>query len=69
MDFAAVVYLSESQNSITPRPLHNVYMYTVYFFTQGKGGGGFELEKSGERGNISQSWVKNTNMTDCISSL
>ncbi len=36
-DFAADVYMSEAQNLIHP-PLHTVYVFTVYLFTQGKGG-------------------------------
>jgi hypothetical protein len=44
-------------------------VYTVYLFTQGRGGWG-ELNKSeGKRGNSSQSWVENTNMTDFIACL
>jgi hypothetical protein len=41
-DFAAVVYLSEAPPSMTlyPPPLRTVYVYTVYLFTQGGGGGG-----------------------------
>ncbi len=36
----------------------------------GKGGGGHGMggelnQREGERGNISQSWVENTNMTEC----
>jgi hypothetical protein len=43
-----------------PLPLHTV-------FTQERWG---ELNlREGESGNSSQSWVENTNMTDCISSL
>jgi hypothetical protein len=39
--------------------------YTVYLFTQGRGGGVGELNpREGERGSSSQSWVKNTNMND-----
>jgi hypothetical protein len=36
-DFAAGVYLSEAENPISP-PLHTVYVYTVYLFTQGRRG-------------------------------
>jgi hypothetical protein len=46
-DFAAGVYLLEAQNPIPPPP-HTVYVYPVYLFTQGKGGGGrggFEPER------------------------
>jgi hypothetical protein len=39
MDFAVGVYLSEAQNPIPP-PWDNVYVYTVYLLTQGKGAGG-----------------------------
>jgi hypothetical protein len=41
MDFAGVfICLSLRTPYPPPRTLHNVYMYTVYFVTQGKGGGG-----------------------------
>ncbi len=58
-DFAAGVYLSEAQNPVPPPP-----------YTQGRWeeGESWTREK-GERGNSSQSWVKNTNMNGCISSL
>ncbi len=61
-DFAAGVYLSEVQNPIF-RPLHTVY---VNIYT-GKGG---ELnQRVGETSNRgeyrSQSWIENTNMTEC----
>jgi hypothetical protein len=66
---AAGVYLSEAQNPIPPPPLHTVYLYTEYFFTQGMRGG-VEIEPEWKlRGNSSQSWVENANMTDIISSL
>jgi hypothetical protein len=41
----------------TPPPLHTV------------GEGGELSQREGEKGNSSKSWVENTNMTDCISSL
>ncbi len=39
-DFAEGVFLSEAQNPIRIPPLHTVYVYRVYFFTQKRGGGG-----------------------------
>jgi hypothetical protein len=60
MDFAAGVYLSEAQNPMHPP-------YPLVLIHTGKGG---ELnQREGERENSSQSWVENTNTTDCISSL
>ncbi len=38
-DFAAGAYLSEAQNPIPPPPFHIVYLFTVYLFTQRRGGG------------------------------
>ncbi len=61
-DFAAGVCLR-------PEPHTTVYVYTVYLFTQGRGEGGELNQREGKMGNISQSWVENTYMTDCISSL
>jgi hypothetical protein len=70
-DFAAGIYLSEAQNPITPPPpytLHTVYVYPVNLFIRGRGGGRLN-QREGAKGNSSQSWVENTYMTDCISSL
>jgi hypothetical protein len=67
-DFAAGVYLSKGQNPIPP-PLHTVFVYTVYLFTQGRGEGG-EVEP--ERRLEGQQFTKlgrKTNMTEYISSL
>ncbi len=52
-----------------PPPLHTVYVYAVYLFTQRRGEGGRDEPERRLRGNSSQSWVEDTNMTDCISSL
>jgi hypothetical protein len=50
-----------------PTPhLQSVYVYTVH---TGKGGGGDLNQREGERGNSSPSWVKNTNVTDCLQSI
>ncbi len=68
-----VVYLSEAQNPL-PSPLNIVYvstLYSVLIRTGKEGGGGGEewTREKGERGNSSQSWVENTNMIVCVSSL
>jgi hypothetical protein len=74
-DFAAGVYLSEVQNPITPLlPFtHCIRVFRIQFLfpcTGDGGGGGRELnQRKGDRANSSQSWVENTNMTDCLSSL
>jgi hypothetical protein len=67
MNFAAGDYLSEAQKPITPLSL----LHTVYY-SHREGGGGRGVivnQRKVERGHSSQSWVDNTNMTDCISSL
>jgi hypothetical protein len=49
--FATGVYLSEAQNPIPPPPPYTLFMwlYTVYLFTQGRGGRRVEPERRGER--------------------
>jgi hypothetical protein len=60
-DFAAGVYLSEGPEPHTPPP---------QTYSHREGGEGGELnQRVGKKGNSSQSWVENNNMTDCISSL
>jgi hypothetical protein len=45
-DYAAGVHLSRTPY---PPPLHTVYVYKDYLFTQERGGGGrFESERKGE---------------------
>ncbi len=65
-DFAAGVFLSDT-HLLHPHHLYTMYSY-MHFFTQGGGMGGGGDKSEGYRGNSSQSWVENTNMTDCISS-
>jgi hypothetical protein len=69
-DFAACVYLSEAQNPIPPPspppPTNCIRVYSKLIHTEKGGGGRVEPER---RGNSSHSWVENTNMTGCISSL
>ncbi len=66
MDFAADGYLSEGQN---PPPHNNVYLHTIILiYTENGEGGRVEPEKR-LRGNSSQSWVENTDITGCISTL
>ncbi len=49
-----VFYLSEApfppMTPCSPSPLHTVYVYTIYLFTQGGGGGGRELTREKVRG-------------------
>ncbi len=56
-----VFYLSETPPLLWPHiprpPLHTVYVYTVYLFTHGMGGGRAN-QREGERGNITQSRSK-----------
>jgi hypothetical protein len=52
-----------------PPPSHTLSVYIVLWHGEGGEGWGELNEKEGLRGNSSQSWVENTNMTDCISRL
>jgi hypothetical protein len=45
-----------------------ILVYTIYL-SHMEGREGELNQREGERGNSSQSWVENTNMADCISSL
>jgi hypothetical protein len=51
-----------------PYTLYTCIQYT-YSHREGGGGAGDLKQREGGRGNSSQSWVENTNMTNCISSL
>jgi hypothetical protein len=64
-----VFYLSEDlppppYNPHSPPLTHNILIHT-----EKRERGGRANQRVGLRGNSSQSWVENTNMTDCISSL
>ncbi len=62
--FAGGDYMSEAQN-----PIHTVYKCTIYLSTQRRGERGELNKREGKGVNSSQSWVENTKMADCISSL
>ncbi len=56
----------------TPYPptytLYGILVYSIFIHTgKGRGRGRDLNQREGERGNSSQSWVENTNMTACIS--
>ncbi len=61
--------VSLQHNSTLPPPTssqpHTVCIYMYFDF----GKGGEANQREGKKGNSSQSWVENTNMIDCISSL
>jgi hypothetical protein len=63
-DFAAGVYLSESQDPISPPPpTHCKYtciVYTVYLFTLGRGGGGEFNQREGYRGSFTVPATRNS---------
>ncbi len=66
------VFICLRPRTTYPLPLtHCIQVYvvqhTVLIHTE-KGGGGELNQREGERVNSSQSWVENTNMTNCISS-
>ncbi len=52
------------QNMVSNRtPYHPLLSHSILIHTR-KGGGGELNKREGERGNSSQSWVENTNMTE-----
>jgi hypothetical protein len=65
------VFICLMPRTRTPLLTHCIRVYGIlnYLFTQGREEGGELNQREGERGNSSQSWVENTNMNDCISSL
>jgi hypothetical protein len=67
MSSSKKIDLSEAQNQIhLPNTL---YMCILNTYSYREGGRGEMNWKEGERGNSSQSWVENANLTDCISCL
>jgi hypothetical protein len=61
--------LRQAQNPKPPPLTHCIRVYNILIHTEKMRGGRELNQREGERGNISQSWVDNTNMTDYISSL
>jgi hypothetical protein len=59
----SVKILQNMVSNRTPNlpPLHTVNVYTVYLFTQGRGGPEIRLEGQ----HYLQNWVEDNNMTDC----
>ncbi len=59
-DFAAGVYLFETQNLIPlPTPLHTVYVHTVYLLTHRReGGGGVLNQRDGQRTTVHKAGSK-----------
>jgi hypothetical protein len=64
-------YLSVTRTPYPPPLAHCICVYsdTLQFTYSHRGEGGELNQREGERGNSSQGWVENTNMTDCISML
>jgi hypothetical protein len=64
------VFICLSPRTCTPPPHYTLYTFlqysTQYLFNihTGTGGQGELNQREGYRGNSSQSWVENTNMTD-----
>jgi hypothetical protein len=60
------------QEPHTPPPISHFTLQTCikYTYSHREGGRGWEMnQREGERGNSSQSWIENTNITGCTSIL
>jgi len=67
LDFRKVFICLRLRTPYPPPDLHTcIRVHSILFHT---GEGGKLNQREGERGSSLQSWVENTNMTDCFSSL
>jgi hypothetical protein len=62
------VFICLMPRTLPPPLTHCIRVYSI-FIHKGKVGGGELNQREEGRGNSSQSWIENTNITDCTSSL